>query len=148
MKRSEVLELAKEVWGDTSGKPWSDSAIGHLQMFATLVEEQTINRQKAKHREQQLMDGQASLLKGSAKKESTLQEISDIGQQAHTDHPMRHWDRTCPACATEIWDTSDMAHRPGGLTVEQEFVPASNQPLIDEIKRLRDLNRQLMGESA
>ena len=31
-------------------------------------------------------------------KESTLQEISDIGQ----------------------WDTSDMAHRSGGLSVEQE----------------------------
>jgi hypothetical protein len=35
-----------------------------------------------------------------AEKESTLQEISDIGQ----------------------WDTSDMAHRPGGLSVEQEPV--------------------------
>jgi hypothetical protein len=35
-----------------------------------------------------------------AEKESTMQEITDIGQ----------------------WDTSDMAHRPGGLTVEQEPV--------------------------
>ena len=34
-------------------------------------------------------------------KESILQEISDIGQEAHTDHPMRHWDRTCPACLVE-----------------------------------------------
>jgi hypothetical protein len=33
----------------------------------------------------------------ASQKESTLQEISDIGQ----------------------WDTSDMAHRSGGLTVEQ-----------------------------
>jgi hypothetical protein len=40
-----------------------------------------------------------------------------------------------------------MAHRPGGLTVEQEFVPASSQPLADEIKRLRDLNRQLMEKN-
>jgi hypothetical protein len=37
----------------------------------------------------------------AAQKESTLQEISDIGQKAHTDHPMRHWDRTCPACVAE-----------------------------------------------
>jgi hypothetical protein len=37
-----------------------------------------------------------------AEKESTLQEISDIGQEAHTDHPMRHWDRTCPACVAEV----------------------------------------------
>jgi hypothetical protein len=36
-----------------------------------------------------------------AEKESTLREISDIGQEAHTDHPMRHWDRTCPACVAE-----------------------------------------------
>ncbi len=36
-----------------------------------------------------------------AEKESTLQEISDIGQEAHTDHPMRHWDRTCPACVEQ-----------------------------------------------
>jgi hypothetical protein len=36
-----------------------------------------------------------------AEKEATLQEISDIGQEAHTDHPMRHWDRTCPACVAE-----------------------------------------------
>jgi len=86
MKRSEVLELAKEVWGDTSGKPWSDSAIGHLQMFATLVEEQTMTRQKAKYYQQ--------------------------GYEAAS------------------------------------FVAASSQPLVDEIKRLRDLNRQLMGESA
>ncbi len=21
-----------------------------------------------------------------------------LGQTAHTDHPTRHWDRTCPAC--------------------------------------------------
>ena len=34
-------------------------------------------------------------------KEAILQEISDIGQEAHTDHPMRHWDRTCPACVAE-----------------------------------------------
>jgi len=36
-----------------------------------------------------------------AERESTLQEISDIGQEAHTDHPVRHWDRTCPACVAE-----------------------------------------------
>jgi hypothetical protein len=36
-----------------------------------------------------------------AEKESTLQEMSDIGQDI------------------EQWDTSDMAHRPNGLSVEQ-----------------------------
>jgi len=42
-------------------------------------------------------------------------------KQTHTDHPSRHWDRTFPACVAEAesWDTSDMAHRSGGLSVEQ-----------------------------
>ena len=39
-----------------------------------------------------------------AEKEATLQEMSDIGQEI------------------EPWDTSDMAHRSGGLSVEQEPV--------------------------
>ena len=109
-------------------------------------------------------------------KESTLQEISDIGQeiepvaylmdgelftaaeyqaiaeqgdgaqplyavspkqeieQTHTDHPLRHWDRTCPACLAEekdadewyekaLWGTSDMAHRSGGLSVDMSTKP-------------------------
>jgi len=25
-------------------------------------------------------------------------------QPAHTDHPLRHWDRTCPACVAEVTD--------------------------------------------
>jgi hypothetical protein len=32
-----IKELAKQVWGDTSGKPWSASAIAHLEHFAELV---------------------------------------------------------------------------------------------------------------
>jgi hypothetical protein len=45
------------------------------------------------------------------------------------------------------WDTSDMAHRSGGLTVDQPdlFVTAAQQPLVDEIKRLTELNRQLVA---
>jgi hypothetical protein len=44
-----------------------------------------------------------------AEKEATLQEISDIGQEI------------------EQWDTSDMAHRSGGLSVEQEPVAWMNK---------------------
>ena len=29
------------------------------------------------------------------------QAIEQAEQQTHTDHPMRHWDRTCPACVAE-----------------------------------------------
>ena len=32
-----IKELAEQVWGDTSGKPWSASAIAHLERFAELV---------------------------------------------------------------------------------------------------------------
>lgn len=52
----------------------------------------------------------------------TLRQALAQPEQAHTDHPMRHWDRTCPACVAEPWDTSDMAYRPNGLSVEQEPV--------------------------
>ena len=32
-----IKKLAEQVWGDTSGKPWSASAIAHLERFAELV---------------------------------------------------------------------------------------------------------------
>jgi hypothetical protein len=28
-------------------------------------------------------------------------------EQAHTDHPLRHWDRTCPACVAEVKKEGD-----------------------------------------
>lgn len=37
MKRDDVLRIAREVWGDDSGKPWSESALFHLEAFAKLV---------------------------------------------------------------------------------------------------------------
>jgi hypothetical protein len=30
--------MAREVWGDDSGKPWSKSALLHLERFAELLE--------------------------------------------------------------------------------------------------------------
>ena len=32
-----IKEIVEQVWGDTSGKPWSASAIAHLERFAELV---------------------------------------------------------------------------------------------------------------
>jgi hypothetical protein len=65
-------------------------------------------------------------------KESTLREISDIGQGAHTDHPMRHWDRTCPACVTEQY----MSTKPKSIdtSIHEEI-----ERLKAEIKRLNEL---------
>ena len=30
------------------------------------------------------------------------QAIEQAEKQTHTDHPSRHWDRTCPACVAEV----------------------------------------------
>ena len=30
-----------------------------------------------------------------------IEAMKQAEKQAHTDHPMRHWDRTCPACVAE-----------------------------------------------
>lgn len=33
--------------------------------------------------------------------EELLEARSSVGVPVHTDHPLRHWDRTCPACIAE-----------------------------------------------
>ena len=38
MNRDDVIKIAKEVWGDDSGKPWHESALVHLEAFAMRVE--------------------------------------------------------------------------------------------------------------
>ena len=38
MKKEDVIRIAKEVWGDDSGKPWHESALVHLEAFAMRVE--------------------------------------------------------------------------------------------------------------
>lgn len=29
---------------------------------------------------------------------AAIEVLKQAEKQTHTDHPMRHWDRTCPAC--------------------------------------------------
>jgi len=38
MTREDIISIAREVWGDGSGKPWSESALLHLERFAELLE--------------------------------------------------------------------------------------------------------------
>jgi len=38
MTKDDVISIAREVWGDGSGKPWSESALLHLERFAELHE--------------------------------------------------------------------------------------------------------------
>ena len=37
MTREDIIRMAREVWGDDSGKPWHESAVTHLEAFAKLV---------------------------------------------------------------------------------------------------------------
>ena len=37
MNRDDIIRMAREVWGDDSGKPWHESAVTHLEAFAKLV---------------------------------------------------------------------------------------------------------------
>ena len=37
MIRDDIIRMAREVWGDDSGKPWHESALTHLEAFANLV---------------------------------------------------------------------------------------------------------------
>jgi hypothetical protein len=37
MNRDDIIRMAREVWGDDSGKPWHESAVTHLEAFAALV---------------------------------------------------------------------------------------------------------------
>ena len=38
MNRDDVISIAREVWGDGSSKPWSESALLHLERFGELLE--------------------------------------------------------------------------------------------------------------
>jgi len=38
MTRDDIIRIAREVWGDKSDKPWSQSAVLHLVRFAELLE--------------------------------------------------------------------------------------------------------------
>ncbi|MCA3269547.1 MAG: hypothetical protein INF44_04260 [Thalassospira sp.] len=38
MTKDDVISIAREVWGDGSSKPWSESALLHLERFGELLE--------------------------------------------------------------------------------------------------------------
>lgn len=38
MIKDDIISIAREVWGDKSDKPWSQSAVLHLERFAELLE--------------------------------------------------------------------------------------------------------------
>ena len=43
--------------------------------------------------------------------EALRQAIEQAEKQTHTDHPMRHWDRTCPACVAEAEKQQPVAYK-------------------------------------
>ena len=44
----DIKEIIIKVWGDDSGKPWSESAMKHLELFAELVLERE-RKEAAEH---------------------------------------------------------------------------------------------------
>lgn len=38
MTKGDIISIARDVWGDKSDKPWSQSAVLHLVRFAELLE--------------------------------------------------------------------------------------------------------------
>ena len=44
----DIKSIASQVWDDDSGKPWSDSALHHLEKFAELILEQE-RKEAAEH---------------------------------------------------------------------------------------------------
>ena len=38
MTKDDIISIARDVWGDKSDKPWSQSAVLHLVRFAELLE--------------------------------------------------------------------------------------------------------------
>ena len=38
MTKDDIIRMALEVWGDDFGKPWSESALLHLERFGELLE--------------------------------------------------------------------------------------------------------------
>lgn len=47
------------------------------------------------------------------------QAIAEAEKPPHTDHPMRHWDKTCPACVYE----SDISQEPVDETTKDRYEP-------------------------
>ena len=94
----------------------ADVHISDLEYFAKLVKERTLSKQKAGYYQEGYEAGQHDMF-------TKLQNVDTSEKRVHGTDISIH----------EPWDTSDMAHRSGGLTVEQE------------IKRLTDLNKRLVA---
>lgn len=66
----DIKSIASQVWGDDSGKPWSDSALHHLEKFAELILEQE-RKEAAEHYLKLIRDCVAT------EREKILQELKD-----------------------------------------------------------------------
>jgi hypothetical protein len=110
-----------DVYAPASGRYGLDPRLKH---FAQLVAEHTL-QYKCRNVSTKLQNSDTS-----------AERVHEIDKSIHE----HGFDRTASHMAgayvdtaeQEFWDTSDMAHRAGGLTVEQE------------IERLKDLNQRLV----
>jgi hypothetical protein len=81
----------------------ADVHISDLEYFAKLVKERTLSKQKAGYYQEGYEAGQHDMF-------TKLQNVDTSEKRVHGTDKSIH----------EPWDTSDMAYRPNGLSVEQE----------------------------
>ena len=81
----------------------ADVHISDLEYFAKLVKERTLSKQKAGYYQEGYETGQHDMF-------TKLQNVDTSEKRVHGTDKSIH----------EPWDTSDMAYRPNGLSVEQE----------------------------
>ncbi len=95
-----IKELASQVWGDDSGKPWSDSALHHLEKFAELILEQE-RKEAAEYYLKLIRDCVAS------ERESCAKVCEEFGRnlggyKAHEDSHDDGWQDACCEIETAI----------------------------------------------
>jgi len=110
----QALEALEKLWDiiddiDTYG----DMAKSDDKLYRSLVE-----RRQRQRFEQTGISTDGYELNGGAIT-ALRQAIAEAEKPAHTDHPSRHWDRTCPACVYE----SDISQERVDETAKREHEP-------------------------
>ena len=99
MKRDDITHMAREVWGDDSGKPWSKSALLHLEAFAALVAAAERNKLA-----QWMIDRGYATGHGDTT-EDLLQELEWQIAENWTRGMVNGVEAEREACASEVWPT-------------------------------------------
>jgi len=81
------------------------------------------------------LEKQACEIIRGAEKQAALDKMADNAQEiglsyeVHTDHPMRYWDRTCPACLAEEQEP---------VAIGEEWKPCMKLPILVHVREQRE----------